>query len=70
MEALILEDDEVGQRFAEVLIDKQRQGIQVNLIRDSAVAFGSPAAFFKLMVDSGIQVLEFNPINPLVARKV
>nr|WP_311732158.1 phospholipase D-like domain-containing protein [Variovorax paradoxus] len=70
METFILEDDEVGQRFAEVLIDKQRQGIQVNLIRDSAGTFGPPAAFFKLMADSGIQVVEFNPINPSVARKV
>jgi cardiolipin synthase len=49
METFILEDDEVGQRFAEVLIDKQRQGVQVNLIRDSAGTFGTPAAFFKLM---------------------
>jgi cardiolipin synthase len=28
------------------------------------------AAFFQLMADSVIQVLEFNPINPLAARKV
>lgn len=70
METFVLEDDEVGQRFAQALIDKQRQGVQVNLIRDSAGTFGTPAAFFKTMTDSGIQVLEFNPINPLVARKV
>jgi len=70
METFILEDDEVGQRFAQALIDKQRQGVQVNLIRDSAGTFGTPAAFFKEMADSGIQVLEFNPVNPLVSRKV
>ncbi|MBA3904920.1 MAG: cardiolipin synthase B, partial [Rhodocyclaceae bacterium] len=69
LETYILDDDEVGQRFAQALIDKQRQGVQVNLIRDSAGTFGTPAAFFQRLADSGIKVLEFNPINPLVARK-
>lgn len=69
METYILDDDEVGQRFAQALIDKQQQGVQVNLIRDSAGTIGTPAAFFQRLTDSGIHVLEFNPLNPLVTRK-
>ncbi|HJV68461.1 phospholipase D-like domain-containing protein [Ideonella sp.] len=69
METYILDDDEVGQRFAQVLIDKQREGVQVHLIRDSVGTLGTPAAFFQRLSDSGVQVLEFNPLNPLVARK-
>jgi len=69
LETYILEDDEVGQRFAQALIDKQRQGVQVHLIRDSVGTMGTPAAFFQRLADSGMKVLEFNPINPLVARK-
>ncbi|MDO8771740.1 MAG: phospholipase D-like domain-containing protein [Burkholderiaceae bacterium] len=69
METYILDNDEVGQRFAQVLMDKQRQGVQVNLIRDSAGTFTTPTAFFQQLVDSGIQVLEFNPLNPLLSRK-
>ena len=69
METYILDDDEVGQRFAQALIDKQRQGVQVNLIRDSVGTIGTPQAFFEQLTDSGIKVLEFNPLNPLVARK-
>jgi cardiolipin synthase len=69
METYVLEDDEVGQRFAQALIAKQQQGVQVNLIRDSAGTLGTPVAFFKGLADSGIKVLEFNPINPLAARK-
>ncbi len=69
METYILDDDEVGQRFAQALMDKQRQGVQVNLIRDSAGTLGTPSAFFQQLIDSGIQVLEFNPMNPLVSRK-
>jgi hypothetical protein len=65
METYIFDDDEVGQRFAQALIAKQQQGVQVNLIRDSVGTFDTPAAFFQQLTDSGIQVLEFNPINPL-----
>ena len=69
METYILDDDETGQRFAQALIDKQNMGIQVNLIYDSAGTFGTPAAFFKRLADAGVRVLEYNPINPLLARK-
>ena len=68
METYILEDDEVGRRFAATLIDKQRQGVQVNLIHDSAGTFDTPKAFFETLANAGINVLEFNPINPLEAR--
>ena len=69
LETYIMEDDEVGQRFAQALIDKQRQGVQVNLIRDSVGTLGTPAAFFERLTDNGIRVLEFNPMSPLVARE-
>ena len=69
LETYILEDDEIGQRFAQALIDKQRQGVQVNLIRDSAGTIGTPAAFFERLAASGIRVLEFNPLNPMAARQ-
>ncbi len=69
METYILEDDEVGERFAQALMAKQRQGVQVNLIRDSVGTLRTPAAFFQRLADSGIKLLEFNPVNPLAARK-
>ena len=67
METYILDDDEVGQRFAALLIAKRRQGVAVHLIRDSAGTFGTPALFFQQLSDAGVQVLEFNPLNPLAA---
>lgn len=68
METYILDDDEVGQRFVQALIAKQNQGVQVNLIRDSMGTFVTPTALFQQMTDSGINLLEFNPVNPLAAR--
>ena len=69
METYTIEDDEVGNRFSDALIEKQAQGVQVNLIYDSVGAINAPPAFFKRLTDSGIKILEFNPINPLTARK-
>jgi len=68
METYILEDDEVGRRFAEALIEKQRQGVQVNVIHDSVGTIGTPAEFFQRLRDSGIRTLEFNPVNPATAK--
>jgi len=69
METYILDDDEVGQKFGQLLIDKQQQGVQVNLIRDSVGTLRTPPTLFQRMADSGIQLLEFNPVNPLRAKK-
>ena len=68
METYILENDEVGQRFANVLIAKQRAGVQVNLIRDSFGTLGTAKEFFTALADAGVNVLEFNPVNPLTAK--
>ncbi|OGS98410.1 MAG: cardiolipin synthase [Gallionellales bacterium RIFCSPLOWO2_02_FULL_59_110] len=69
METYIIEDDEIGRRFVELLIRKQRSGVQVNFIYDSVGAISTPKEFFKPLKESGVNVLEFNPVNPLLARK-
>ena len=69
METYIFEDDEVGQKFAALLIAKQKNGVQVNLIYDSVGSLGTPKEFFTTLKESGINVLEFNPINPLIKKK-
>lgn len=69
METYILDDDEIGRKFADALLEKQSQGVQVNLIRDSAGTFSTPSKFFRRLKKHGVRVLEFNPINPLAARK-
>jgi cardiolipin synthase len=69
METYILDDDEVGQRFAAALIARQQQGVQVHLIHDSVGTLETPAEFFSQLDANGIQLLEFNPVNPLTASK-
>jgi len=67
LETYIIEDDEVGQQFSSVLLEQQAKGVQVNVIYDSVGALATPPAFFKRLTDGGIQVLEFNPVNPAKA---
>lgn len=69
METYIFESDDTGKQFAQLLIDKQRQGVQVNLIYDSVGALNTPREFFQQLIDAGIRVLEFNPVNPALARR-
>ena len=68
METYILEADEIGEKFATALIEKQRQGVQVNLIHDSVGTLGTPKEFFERLKQAGIKVLEFNPVNPVNAK--
>ncbi len=61
----IFEDDEVGREFADQLLQRQADGVQVNLMYDSFTSLTTPAEFFDRLRDGGIQLVEFNPINPL-----
>jgi len=69
LETFIIDDDETGRRFSDLLLKKQAEGVQVNLIYDSRGGFRTPDEFFQRLRDAGIQVLAFNPVNPLKARK-
>ncbi len=69
METFTLEDDAIGRRFAELLLQKQADGVQVNLIYDSAGSFRTPASFFQHLRDGGIRVVQYNPLNPLADNR-
>ena len=69
LETYIFEDDEIGRQFADLLLERQASGIQVNLIYDSVGCLSTPKEFFKRLSDGGIRVLEFNPVNPFAGNK-
>jgi cardiolipin synthase len=68
IETFSVDDDDTGRRFAEVLLQKQADGVQVKLLYDSVGSFPAPAAFFQRLRDGGIQVREFSPFNPFKVR--
>jgi len=69
LESYIIEDDEIGRQFADLLLEQQGRGVQVNVIYDSVGGYKTPKTFFKRLTEGGIAVLEFNPVNPLKAKK-
>jgi cardiolipin synthase len=65
LESYIIEDDKTGRKFADLLLKKQLKGVQVNIIYDSVGSIKTPDAFFQRLRKGGIQVVGFNPVNPL-----
>ena len=68
LESYIIEDDETGRQFADLLLAQQALGVQVNVIYDGIGGISTPKPFFERLRQGGIKVLEFNPVNPLAVR--
>lgn len=68
LESYIFEDDAVGHAFVQLLLKQQRRGVQVNLMVDSVGGINTQNDFFVQLIEAGVAVLEFNPVNPLLAR--
>src|SRR4029077_12859023 len=68
MQTYTFSDGPIGQMFADVLIERQRHGVQVNVEYDSLGSFGTAQSFFDRMRQSGIAVSEYRPVNPFAAK--
>ena len=66
LEYYIFEDVESGgEQLGDLLIAKAQQGVAVNIIYDSYGSDATKPDVFKRLKDAGIQMVEFNPVNPL-----
>ena len=65
LETYIFDQDPIGLQFAELLMEKRRQGVIVNIIADGVGTLATPKEFFERLRAAGIKVLIFNPVNPL-----
>lgn len=54
-----------GRTLSDLLAAKSRAGIRVRVIYDAVGSLGTPAAFFTRLRDAGVQLVRYNPINPL-----
>ena len=66
LETYIFSADETGRRFADLLVQKASEGVQVNLIYDRFGSFETPPAFFEHLRQGGVNVLAFNPSTPII----
>ncbi|HQT39749.1 MAG TPA: phospholipase D-like domain-containing protein [Acidocella sp.] len=57
-------DGDVAEKFADMMIAKQAQGVQVHLIYDD-YGTNAPAGLFDRLRKGGVQVVKYNPLDPL-----
>jgi cardiolipin synthase A/B len=69
LETYIFDDGTVGQALSELLLERRADGVQVNVLYDSVGGLMTPEAFFERLREGGVQVLEFNPLNPLTENR-
>lgn len=65
LETFIYGDDDIGRRFAALLAQKKREGVEVRMLYDSLGSMDTPREFFDGLRKQGIEVREFRPINPV-----
>jgi cardiolipin synthase A/B len=65
LEYYTLEDvDFGGVRLSDLLVDKLRHGVKVNIIYDAFGSMNTPASLFDGLRKAGASVVQFNPLNP------
>lgn len=70
IEYYIIEDDEVGRAFRDLLMEKAKSGVEVRLIYDSVGSAGLKRRFLQPLHRSGVEVHSFMPVLfPLFTSK-
>lgn len=65
VETYIFADDELGRKFATLLIEKKRQGVEVRVIYDAIGSIETTGSFFEDLRAGGVEVIQFQPLNPV-----
>lgn len=65
LETYIFADDQVGEKLATKLMERQSNGVKVRVIYDSIGSFASSVDFFENMRQAGIELIEFHKLNPM-----
>ena len=64
-ENYIIRGDRAGQRFAEALAARAREGVAVRLLYDSLGSFATPRSYWRRLREAGVEVRPFRPLAPL-----
>jgi cardiolipin synthase len=63
VESYTIEGDAIGTAITDLLIEKHRQGVAVEVIYDSFGSKDTPTSFWQRLRAEGIPVLEYNPLD-------
>jgi cardiolipin synthase len=70
IETFIYGPGDVGQRFADLLAQKRKEGLEVRLLYDSLGSRETPRDFFDKLRAQNVEVREFRPLNPIKTPEV
>lgn len=62
MEYYIFENDRIGKRVADILVDKAREGVEVRFIYDDVGSWGLSRKFLRRLRKAGVEVACFMPV--------
>jgi cardiolipin synthase A/B len=54
-----------GEQLVDLLVSKAQSGVQVAVIYDGIGSIGTPSEFIERLRTAGVQLVQFNPPNPL-----
>lgn len=57
-----------GEALGDLLVERRKAGIAINIIYDSYGSQNTPKAFFDRLKAAGVNLVEFNSIDPLAAK--
>jgi len=67
-ESYIIQKDDTGQRFLDLLIAKAKLGVEVRLLYDAVGSFSIDAVRLRALREAGGRAAAFLPVNPLRKR--
>jgi cardiolipin synthase len=70
IETFIFGAEDIGRRFAKLLAQKRKEGVEVRVLYDSIGSMDTPKSFFDELRGQGIEVREFRPMNPVKNPRV
>ena len=65
VETFIFSNKGIGEKFAQILVEKRKQGVEVRVLYDSVGSLDTPRSFFDELRSQGIEVREYHPVNPI-----
>lgn len=63
LEAYVFQKSEIARQYVEVLAERARAGVQVNLNLDAFGSLAAPDSFFRPLLDAGGKVLRYNRLT-------
>jgi cardiolipin synthase len=62
-EFFIIEDDQIGNKFKDILIRKAREGVEIKVLYDDIGSWSLPRRFIRELTSAGVRVTSFLPVR-------